>query len=140
MYKKLVALLSALVMIMSVTSANATSYAAVIPPDSPAYSYTNDCNVALSISGRKATCKSTLNGYYNTTTSIEITHTLQKKNSDNEWDDVDTWSTTINNFSGSLTSTKSSLSNGTYRVKTVFTVYSGTAHETITKYSKNKTI
>lgn len=140
MYKKLVAILSALVMVSSFTSATTTSYAAVIPPDSPAYSYTNDCNVDLAISNREATCKSSLTGYYNTTTSIIITQTLQKKNSNNAWDDVCNWSTTIDNFKGSLTSTKSSLSSGTYRLKTVFTVYAGSASETITKYSKNKTI
>ncbi len=140
MYRKIIATLSAFVMVTSLISATTTSYAAVIPPDSPSYSYTNDCNVSLSISNQKATCESTLTGYYNETTKIVITQTLQKKNSNNTWDDICSWSTTIYNFRGSLTSTKSSLSSGTYRLKTVFKVYAGSNYETITAYSNSKTI
>lgn len=134
------AFLSAFVMLTSVTSVNITTSAAVIPPVSPSYSYTNNCNVDLSISNRTANCESTITGYYNTTTSIVISQTLQKRNSNNAWEYIDSWSITINNFKGSLTNTKSSLSNGTYRLKTVFTVYAGSSYETITKYSVLKTI
>lgn len=139
MIKKVASLLCAVVLSTSFAVGNVAS-AAVILPDAPAYSYTSECSSTLSISGTTATCKSSVTGYYNETTKIVITQTLQKKNSSGDWDDVCSWNGTIYSFQGSLTNTKSSLSSGTYRLKTVATVYAGTANETITKYSKEKTI
>ena len=127
-------LLCAIVLSTSFVVGNVAS-ATVILPDSPAYSYTRECSSDLSISGTTATCKSSVIGYYNKTTKIVIKQTLQKKNSSDKWEDVCSWSDTIYSFKGSLTNTKSSLSSGTYRLKTVATVYAGTEHETITKYS-----
>ncbi|MDE5830274.1 MAG: hypothetical protein K2H53_00820 [Clostridia bacterium] len=135
MIKKVVSLLCAVVLSTSFAVGNVAS-AAVILPDSPAYSYTHECSSTLSISGTTATCKSSVTGYYNETTKIVIVQTLQKKNSSDNWDDICSWSDTIYSFQGSLTNTKTSLSSGTYRLKTVATVYAGTANETITKYSK----
>ncbi|MCM1316426.1 MAG: hypothetical protein NC235_15445 [Clostridiales bacterium] len=134
MVKKFASLLCAIVLSTSFIVGNAAS-AAVILPDSPAYSYASNCSSNLSISGTTATCKSSVIGYYDKTTKIVITQTLQKKNSSGNWDDVCSWNDTIYSFKGSLTNTKSSLSSGTYRLKTVATVYAGTEHETITKYS-----
>lgn len=134
MIKKFASFLCAIVLSTSFVVGNVAS-AVVIPPNAPAYSYTNDCTSELSISGTTATCKSSVTGYYNQTTKIVIKQTLQKKNSSGTWDDVCSWSDTIYNYQGSLTNTKSSLSSGTYRLKTVATVYAGTEHETITKYS-----
>ncbi|MDE6425565.1 MAG: hypothetical protein K2K89_05460 [Ruminococcus sp.] len=134
MVKKLASLLCAIVLSTSFVVGNVAS-AAVILPDSPAYSYISDCSSNLSISGTTATCKSSVTGYYDKTTKIVITQTLQKKNSSDKWEDVCSWNDTIYSFKGSLTNTKSSLSSGTYRLKTVATVYAGTEHETITKYS-----
>lgn len=137
--RKIASLLCAIVISTSFAVGNAAS-AAVILPDSPAYSYTRECSSDLSISGTTATCESSVTGYYNKTTKIVITQTLQKKNSSGNWDDICSWSGTIYSFQGSLINTKSSLSSGTYRLKTVATVYAGTSNETITKYSKEKTI
>jgi len=137
--KKFISLLCAFVLSTSFAVGNVAS-AAVIPPDAPAYSYTYDCSSDLSISGTTATCKSSVTGYYNKTTEITILQTLQKKNSSGDWEYVCSWSSLIYNFCGSLTNTKSSLSSGTYRLKTVATVYAGTANETITKYSNEKTV
>lgn len=139
MVKKLASFLCAIVFSTSFAVGNIAS-AAVIPPDAPAYSYTYDCSSELSISGTTATCKSSVIGYYDKTTKIVITQTLQKKNSSGNWDDVCSWNDTIYSFKGSLTNTKYSLSSGTYRLKTVATVYAGTANETITKYSNEKTV
>lgn len=132
--KKVISLICAVVLSTSFAVGNVAS-ATVILPDSPAYSYTSECSSSLSISGSTATCISSVTGYYNETTKIVIVQTLQKKNSSGEWEDICSWTKTINSFKGSVTNTKSSLSNATYRLKTVFTVYAGTASETITKYS-----
>ncbi len=134
MIKKVASLICAVVLSTSFAVGNVAS-AAVIPPDAPAYSYTNECSSDLSISGTTATCESSVTGYYNKTTKIVIVQTLQKKNSSGDWDYVCSWNETINGFKGSVTNTKSSLESGTYRLKTVATVYAGTEHETITKYS-----
>lgn len=139
MVKKFASLLCAVVLSTSFAVGNVAS-AAVILPDSPAYSYTSDCSSDLSISGTTATCKSSVIGYYNKTTKIVINQTLQKKNSSGDWNDVCSWSDTINSFKGSVTNTKSSLSNGTYRLKTAFTVYAKNSNETIYSYSLEKTI
>ncbi|MDE6036090.1 MAG: hypothetical protein K2G36_09305 [Ruminococcus sp.] len=139
MIKKVASLLCAIVLSTSFVVGNVAS-ATVILPDSPAYSYTSDCSSDLSISGTTATCKSSVIGYYDKTTKIVVNQTLQKQNSSGDWEYVYSWYDTIYSFQGSLTNTQSSLSNGTYRLKTVATVYAGTANETITKYSKEKTI
>lgn len=117
-------------------------FAAYIPPDVPQYSYTSSCSSTLIISGNTATCTSSATGYYNETTKIVITQTLQKQNSSGIWNDVSgaTWTTTINNYVGSATNTKSGLSSGTYRLKSAFKVYVGNSYEPIVKYSQSKTI
>ncbi len=137
--KKVISLFCAVVLSTSFVVGNVAS-ATVILPDSPAYSYARDCSSTLSISGTTVTCESSVTGYYNETTKIVINQTLQKKNSSGDWNDVCSWSNTINSFKGSVTNTKSSLSNGTYRLKTVFTVYAENSNETIYSYSLEKTI
>ncbi|MDE5770198.1 MAG: hypothetical protein K2I06_01020 [Ruminococcus sp.] len=139
MIKKVASLLCAVILSTSFAVGNIAS-AAVISPDAPAYSYAYDCISELSISGTTATCKSSVIGYSDKTTKIVINQTLQKKNSSGDWEYVYSWYDTIYNYKGSLTNTKSSLSSGTYRLKTVATVYAGTEHETITEYSNEKTI
>ena len=127
-------MLCAIVLSTSFVVGNVAS-AVVILPDSPAYSYTRECSSDLSISEKTATCESSVTGYYNKITKIVVNQTLQKKNSSGDWEYVCNWYDTIYNYYGSLTNTKSSLSSGTYRLKTVATVYAGTEHETITQYS-----
>ena len=99
----------------------------------PMYQYTASTNTLLSISGSTATCKATLTGYSNTTTKVKIEMTLQKK-SLLVWSDVTSWSLLVSNYKSTLTKTKS-IASGTYRVKAVYTAYSGSASETFTKYS-----
>ena len=57
-----------------------------------------------------------------------------------KWSKVKAWSETDTGSNGSLTNYAYSLSKGTYRLKSVFTVYAGTKYETITKYSSEKNV
>ncbi|MCX4374896.1 MAG: hypothetical protein OSJ61_01865 [Lachnospiraceae bacterium] len=102
------------------------------------YLYT--CSSTLTISGTTATCLSKATGYYGETTKITISQTLQKKTSSGDWEYVDSWSETDDGYIGSATNYKYNLSNGTYRLKSVFTVYAGNNSETIEKCSFEKTV
>lgn len=99
------------------------------------YLYTNKVESALSISSKTATCKSTIRGISGTTTKIVVTQTLQKENG-SSWDNVTSWSKTYNSWYAIYKNTKSFLSSGTYRVKTVAKVYSGISYEIVTAYSR----
>ena len=98
------------------------------------YKYTSYLDNSLSISGKNASCMSSVNGFYGTTTKIIITHTLQKK-SGSSWVDNTSWTKTFNSWTAIYSTSKSSLSSGTYRLKTVAKVYKGSSYETITIYS-----
>lgn len=106
----------------------------------PYWLYTNTYSSELSISGTTATCTSKVTGYPGVTTKIVITQTLQKKNSSGEWEKVTSWEKTVDGFTASVTNYAYNLSKGTYRLKSVFKVYSGSDYETITKYSSEKTV
>lgn len=99
------------------------------------YSYTDKISSDMSISNNTATCKSVVRGDTSLATKIVITQTLQKKNG-NSWTYVTSWSKTFNTWYAIFTTSKSSLSSGTYRLKTVAKVYSGNNYETITVYSR----
>ena len=99
------------------------------------YSYTHSCSSVLSISGLNASCKSSLNGYPNITTKIELTQTLEETFGGISWYYVDSWNTTVYNYYIRFTNTKSPLSSGNYHIKNVAKVYSGSSYETITFYS-----
>ena len=98
------------------------------------YQYTSRLGSNLTFSGKTATCNSTVYGFSNTTTKIVITQTLQRQ-SGSSWYSVASWSKTFNSWYGFYGNTKSSLSSGIYRLKTVAKVYSGSNYETITIYS-----
>lgn len=102
--------------------------------------YTSSASSTLTISGTVTTCISKATGYSGTTTKIVINQYLQKKTSAFAWSNVKSWSETDTGFKGSATNYAYLLPSGTYRLKTVFTVYAGTKYETITKYSSEKTI
>lgn len=139
MFKRIVSLL--IIAVISVVGMTGTAYAAAPPEEaSPNWSYTNKCSHVFTVSGKTATVTSTCIGYSNITTKIFIIQVLEKKNSAGEWKNYAVWSTTIFNYAGSLTNTKSNLESGTYRLRTVFYVYSGSKYETITKYSASKTV
>lgn len=104
------------------------------------YTYILTSSSELTFSGNTATCKSYAKGY-STVTKISVTQYLEKQNGKN-WETVSggTWSDSVSASSISMTNSKSSLGSGTYRLRTVFTVYSGTSSETIEKTSSEVTI
>lgn len=138
MFKKLSSFFSCvLILLSSLFLCNMPVSAAEI---TPYYLYTHTASSTLTISGTTATCVSTARGYSGETTKIFIYQALQKKNSNNSWTVVSSWSETDTGYIGSATNTKSSLASGTYRLRTVFTVYAGSAYETIESISSEKTI
>ena len=138
MIKKMTSIFIAVIMTMFCMSCISASAYDV----SPRYGYTASCSSTLSISGASATCESSATGYSGETTKIVISQTLQKRGSSGNWSDVSGayWKTTIYKYVGSARKVKNNLSSGTYRLKSVFTVYAGNSSETITKYSQQKSI
>lgn len=100
----------------------------------PCYEFTSDNKENLLISSDKAVCESKLTGYSGTTTKITIKMSLEKKVLW-WWSEQTSWTATFNSYRGSL-SKSYGVGGGTYRVKAVYTVYSGTQSETITGYSQ----
>lgn len=100
----------------------------------PRYAYTESIYSYLSISGDKATCTSTVTGMP-TVTKIEATQYLEKKVLW-WWEEVDHWDKTVNGDYLYMCNSKDNLSSGTYRVRTVATVYSGTDYEFVEDISK----
>ena len=129
MLKKITALGLVLVMAFSVFCLPASA-----DEDGTRYLYTYNCSTNLSISSLNATCKSKLDGYYGTTTKIEVTQTLQVKNGA-QWRKCEAWSATYYNYYCTFTNSRSVYSGNQYRVKSEFKVYSGSNYETITDYS-----
>ncbi len=131
MFKKVLSICLSFVMMFSfAVSVNAQN------PDysvMPCYEYTEENAETLTISNGTATCISRLTGILGTTTKIEITMTLEKKTLW-WWSEEESWSQTYNYHQATLTKTHS-VGSGTYRVKAVYVVYSGTQSETITSYS-----
>lgn len=104
------------------------------------YSYASSVSSMLTISSGTATCTSVATGN-SSVVEINATQYLEKK-SGNNWTAVSggTWTNSSNGNFFTTTNTKSGLSSGTYRVKTVFTVYTSSNSEEIEKISKEKTI
>ena len=97
------------------------------------YAYTVSVSANLSINSNTATCRSTVyaNSYV---TKIALTQYLQKK-VNGSWTNIKTWSKTVNTYVISYTNTKSSLSSGTYRTRTVAKVYKHSSYETVSSNS-----
>lgn len=105
---------------------------------SPYYLYTGTAKSNLAVLSSTAYCKSEIKGD-NTVTQIYATQYLEKKNG-NKWDIVDYWSDSANGSSLTISNSKDNLDSGTYRVRTVATVYSGTKSEPIKDTSMEVTI
>lgn len=107
-----------------------------------AYETAQNPNSALSISGTKTMCESRAEG--DDCVSITVTHTLQKYSGWFWiWDDVEdsTSEKTVNTNTVTLSTTKSGLESGTYRLKSTFLLTSSSGSiETITIYSGEETI
>lgn len=104
----------------------------------PWYLYTTTVTSVLSTSGTTGTCTSSAKGL-SSVTKIEGTQYLEKKTLW-WWDTVEEWSSSSSNNALHMNNSKSGLDSGTYRVRTVFTVYSGSSSEEVEKISSEVTI
>lgn len=134
-----------LISLLVCTGVMSVSAQEIIPPAnlegsevSPFYTYITNTSVSLSIPSGTANMTSKVTGVYSTTTKVAISMTLQKKSTTGTWGYVSDWSDVYNSYMGTL-SKSMSVSKGTYRVKTVFTAYSGSSSETVTQYSAEVT-
>lgn len=121
--KKLIASLTASICLIA--SLNVAAYADTAVPFaddeiSLAYEIAEYPISSLTISGNTATCTSSVES--TTAVSITVTQTLQKHKGLWIWDDVDgaEWVKTVNRNSIYLSNSKSGLTRGKYRVKSVF--------------------
>lgn len=108
----------------------------------PCYEKASEAKSTLTINGTTATCKSTIKGNTDVT-KIVAEQTLEKQGFLWIWDTYDntTWTKTVYSNVLTMTNTKTGLSSGKYRLKTVFTLtdkYGET--EEITVYSDEKTV
>ncbi len=104
---------------------------------SPAYEYATSTQSYLTITSSTADCKSLCEGMTGVT-QITVEQTLEKHWGLWIWNEVDgaNWSKTVNTNAISLSNRKSGLDNGTYRLKSVFTLTNSSGKtETITVYS-----
>lgn len=104
----------------------------------PYYLYTASVTSTLITSGTTVTCESTIT-CDSTVTRIYGTQYLEKKNGD-KWDYVNSWSDSTSKNYLTMSNTEYDLDEGTYHLRTTFTVYSGSSSETIEKTSKEKTV
>ena len=104
------------------------------------YQSVSEILCGLSISGTTATCRSGATGLIGVT-EISVEQTLQKRNG-NHFENVSgaKWSTSVQDDYILFENTKTGLSSGTYRVKSVFKVKKGSTTEEITSYSGEVTI
>ncbi|RGG46017.1 hypothetical protein DWX72_11645 [Ruminococcus sp. AF21-11] len=135
--KKFICLVLTVILTCCITVSVSASFEDVAITDKvdARYAYTNRIESTLSISSKNATCQSTVQGSSKTVTKIVIKQTLQYK-SGTKWLDVASWVKTVNTFSLRFNNTKYNIGSGTYRVKTIADVYSGSKYETVTAYSK----
>ncbi len=107
---------------------------------SPYYLYAYSASSVLGISGKTATCSSSC--YGPSVTKISATQYLEKSSS-GKWNPVAIWGNSAVGSNLNMQHTKSGLAKGSYRLRTVFTVYSGSDYsksETITKISGTKPV
>ena len=101
----------------------------------PVYEYADDIISSLSINSGTAELRCSASGSSKVVTKISATMYLEKYNN-GKWPVAGNWSKSkdgnILTFSKTASVTK-----GLYRVRTVFTVYSGSKSETITRYSSD---
>lgn len=105
----------------------------------PRYQYITVADCVLIINGNQAICTSKATTSAGST-SITVTQYLEKKTLW-WWDYVGKWSkTTYDTNICETSNTKNGLASGTYRLRTVYTVWHGSSSEEIEKISAEKTI
>ena len=143
--KKIMALVLSTVIIVSCLSV--TSYAEDLSPiiveeDIPEYENVRSLSNSLTISSTTAYCDSVCTGF-NNVVQITVTQTLQKFWGLWIWNDVSgaSWQDTSMTNEIDISTSKSDLSSGTYRLKSVFTLCTQNGQtETITIYSSENTV
>ena len=104
----------------------------------PRLTYTNYAVTALDITTNGvAYCTAYAEGHTQLATKVHIKMILQK-HTVLWWSNQETWEGTFNTSYGALSET-ASVKKGTYRVKAIYTVYSGSASEEIEAFSQEKT-
>lgn len=103
----------------------------------PLFLYTEGTYTSLSIDSGSAWCYGNVIGIDGVTTRIDITLYLQKRVL-LFWTTDTSWSDTFYDYEASMYQLHL-VSSGTYRVKAVYVVYSGSDSETITEYSATVT-
>lgn len=143
-FKKILAIVLTALCLFAAVGTVACADAVSNPDDviSPAYEYADSVSSRLYISEQTATCRSDADGC--NVVSITVEQTLEKHSGWFWiWNSVDgaNWTKTVNLNSISMSNTKSGLSSGTYRLKSVFTLTSSSGKtETITVYSEEKKV
>ncbi len=108
----------------------------------PYYEKANEATSILIINGTTATCKSELRGYPDVV-KITAEQYLQKQGFLWIWSTYDgaEWTKTVYTNTLTMSNTKTGLSSGKYRLKTIFTLTDKNGEtETITVYSDEKTV
>lgn len=135
----LICVMLSVVMLLSMNVWMAAAVSAEETVVQPRFSYTNYTFTGLDITTNgTAYCSSCVEGYDGITTKVNIKMILQKSIK-RRWTDMVSWEGTFNDMEGFLDE-QTTVTTGTYRVKAVYTVYSGSAYEEITGYSQEKYI
>ncbi len=135
--KRIICLLMSVLLLFPM---NVLASAATVEESSvqPRWTYTSFTSSALTITtAGKAYCTSDIQAYDNVT-KIHIKTTLQKYTV-LWWSKVEVWESTFYDVCGTVTET-TTVGSGRYRVKSEFTVYSGSDTEEITTMSQEKKV
>jgi hypothetical protein len=143
MLKKVFAVLMCGVMLLSASlsvGASAPEQTTPVLEDvQPRLNYISSATSNLSFSGHMATCTAELKGIAGKTTAVWITMKLQKKTLW-WWSDVNSWIKYFDTKDARYSLVYPVDGGGTYRLVSEFTAKSGSAEETITVTSAEKTI
>lgn len=139
--RKVISILMCLLMCFSLS---VTASAQTIPTGivQPYYEMANEPTSTLSISGTTAICESYIKGYSDVV-KITAVQTLQKQGFLWSWSKYDgaEWTKTVYSNTLAMSNTKTGLSSGKYRLKTVFTLTDKNGEtEKITVYSDEKSV
>lgn len=129
--RSLVSLMMSVIMLLSIGTVGATTVSAEETSVQPRLSYTNYTFTGLDITtAGLACCTADVEGYDGITTKVHIRMTLQKYTV-LWWSDQITWENAFTGIEGALCRNTTVTSSGRYRVRAVYTVYSGSASEEI---------
>lgn len=139
--RKVISLLMSLLMCFSLSI---TASAQTVPTGivQPYYESAEYATSKLSISSTTAICESKINGYSDVTKIVAV-QTLEKQGFLWIWSTYDntTWTKTVYSNILTMSNTKTGLSSGKYRLKTIFTLTDRQGKtETITVYSDVKSV